>query len=147
MARKKTFLFLMMFFVLQNNNVSAQSLSSNRTKQQARQNKEQSFADTQRKIFDITSWAGANISELLNKWGQYTSKSLLPNGLTVYRFESNYSGSGGSYDLGYVVTDPYGNVIASKESKDNTYSYNFTDFYEFFVDKNNLIIHVKTGTK
>jgi hypothetical protein len=37
--------------------------------------------------------------------------------------------------------------MATKAAKDNTYAYNFTDFYEFYVDKSNTIIHVKTGTK
>lgn len=128
-------------------NICAQSIASNRTKMQARQNKEQSFADIQRKTFNITSWAGSNISELLSKWGKFTSKIVMPNGLTVYKYENNYSGSGGTYTPGYVVTDPFGNVMATKEAKDNTYAYNFTDFYEFYVDKSNIIIYVKTGTK
>jgi hypothetical protein len=30
-----------------------------------------------KKIFNITSWAGANITELINKWGNYTKKPKL----------------------------------------------------------------------
>lgn len=147
MKRIGLLLLMTIFFAMQSENICAQSLASNRTKLQARQNKEQSFADTQRKIFDITSWAGSNIAELLSKWGKYTSKTEMPDGLTVYTFETNYAGSGGSYTPGYVVSDPYGNVLAQKDAEDNTYSYNFTDFYEFYVDKDQIIIHVKTGTR
>jgi len=123
------------------------SLASSRNNAQARENKEKSFADMQRKTFTITSWAGAPISELLSKWGKYTHKTELPTGYVVYTYENNYSGSGGSYTPGYIVTDPYGNIVAQKAAKDNTYSYNFTDYYEFFVDKNQIIVHVKIGTK
>lgn len=147
MKRIITFFIVAFLFIIQAESSCAQSLASNRTKAQARYNKEQSFADLQRKTFSITSWAGSNISELLSKWGKFTNKTVLPNGLTVYTYESNYSGSGGTYTPGYVVTDPFGNVMATKAAKDNTYAYNFTDFYEFYVDKSNTIIHVETGTK
>lgn len=125
----------------------AQSLASNRTRAEGRYNMEQSFADTHRKTFDITSWAGKSITELLTRWGSYTRKNELPNGMAVYIFEKNYAGSGGSFEAGYVVTDPFGNVLAQKKSKDTRYSYDFTDYYEFYTDKNNTIIHVKTGTR
>lgn len=126
---------------------NAQSLASNNTRAQARYNKEKLFADSQRKLFSITSWAGANISELLAAWGNYTRKSELSNGITVYIFESRYSGSGGTYTPGYIVTDPSGNVLAQKTAKDNTYAYDFTDFYEFYADINQRILYVKTGTR
>lgn len=124
----------------------AQTLASNNTRAQARYNKEKSYADSQRKTFRITSWAGANISDLFKKWGSYTKKNVLPNGIVVYIFEYNFSGSGGSYTPGYVVTDQFGNVLEKKAAKDKTYSYNFTDYYRFFVDKNQIIIHVKIGS-
>lgn len=127
--------------------LQAQTLASNNTRAQARYNKEKIYADAQRKIFTVTSWAGSPISNLLAKWGNYTKKNELPNGLKVYSFEYTYSGSGGNYTPGYVVTDQFGNVLEQRAAKDNTYSYNFTEFYEFYVDKNQTIIHVKTGTK
>lgn len=125
----------------------AQSLASNNTRAQARYNKEKIFAEAQRKLFTITSWAGANISDLLTKWGTYTRKSELPNGISVYIFENRYSGSGGSYTPGYVVTDQSGNVVAQKQARDNTFSYDFTEYYEFYTDRTRRIIHVKTGTR
>ena len=126
---------------------NAQSLASNNTRTQARYNKEKLFADSQRKLFSVTSWAGANMSELLAAWGNFTRRSALPNGITVYIFETRYSGSGGTYTPGYIVTDPSGNVLAQKAAKDNTYAYDFTDFYEFYTDKNQRILYVKTGTR
>lgn len=127
--------------------LKAQTLASNNTRAQARYNKEKSYADIQRTIFSITSWAGANVSDLLAKWGNFTKKNELPNGITVYSFENTYSGSGGRYTPGYVVTDQFGNVVEQKAAKDNTYSYNFTEYYEFYVDKSQIIIHVKTGSR
>ncbi|MBN8688137.1 MAG: hypothetical protein J0M10_14015 [Chitinophagales bacterium] len=126
---------------------TAQSLASNNTRAQARYNKEKIFAEAQRKLFTITSWAGANINDLLAKWGTYTRKSELPNGVSVYIFENRFSGSGGSYTPGYVVTDQSGNVVAQKQARDNTFSYDFTEYYEFYSDRTRRIIHVKTGTR
>ena len=83
--------------------IKAQSLASNNTKFDARLNKEKVFADSQRKIFNITSWAGANITELINKWGNFTKKNETPNGYTVYIYETRYSGNGGKYEPGYVA--------------------------------------------
>ncbi len=125
----------------------AQTLASKNTRAQARYNKEKLFADSQRKLFTVTSWAGAAIGDLLASWGNYTGKSELPNGMTVYTFESRYSGSGGRYTPGYIVTDQSGNVVAQKAAKDNTYSYDFTEYYEFYTDKSQRILHVKTGTR
>jgi len=136
------FIFSSLFFL-----VNAQSLANSSSKLDARLNKEKIFAESQRKIFNITSWAGANISELINKWGNYTKKSETPNGYTIYSYETRYSGSGGNYKPGYVVTDQFGNVLHQEASKDNTYSYDFTDFYDFYVDKNNVIIKVNIGTR
>jgi hypothetical protein len=50
---------------------------NSKSKLDARLNKEKIFAEIQRKIFNITSWAGANITELINKWGNYTKKPKL----------------------------------------------------------------------
>ncbi len=127
--------------------LKAQTLASNNTKARARYNKDKVYATTQRKIFNITSWAGASISDLLAKWGNFTRKNELPNGIMVYSFEYTYSGSGGKYTPGYTVTDQFGNVLEEKAGKDNTYSYNFTEYYDFYVDKNQFIIHVKTGNR
>ena len=127
--------------------IKAQSLASNNTKLDARLNKEKVFADSQRKIFNITSWAGANITELINKWGNFTKKNETPNGYTVYIYETRYSGNGGKYEPGYVVSDQFGNILHQEVSKDNRYSYDFTDFYDFYVDKNNVIVKVNTGTR
>jgi len=127
--------------------LNAQTLASNNTRAQARYNKEKIYADAQRKIVNITNWAGANISDLLTKWGNCTKKNTIANGITVYSFEHTYSGSGGNYTPGYIVTDQFGNVLEQKAAKDNTYSYNFTEYYEFYVDKKQSIIHVKTGTR
>ncbi len=127
--------------------IKAQSLASNNTKLGARLNKEKVFADSQRKIFSITSWAGANITELIQKWGNFTKKNETPNGYTVYIYETRYSGSGGKYEPGYVVSDQFGNILHQEVSKDNRYSYDFTDFYDFYVDKDNVIVKVNTGTR
>lgn len=127
--------------------IKAQSLASNNTKLDARLNKEKVFADSQRKIFNITSWAGANITELINKWGNFTKKNETPNGYTVYLYETRYSGNGGKYEPGYVVSDQFGNILHQEVSKDNRYSYDFTDFYDFYVDKNNVIVKVNIGTR
>lgn len=127
--------------------IKAQTLASNNTRAQARYNKEKIFADTQRKVFAVTSWAGANINDLLAKWGNFTRQTMRPDGITVYTFERRYSGSGGSYTDGYTVTDQYGNIVAQKQAKDNTYSYDFTEYYEFYTDQNLRIIHVKTGNR
>ncbi|UBB90723.1 hypothetical protein J4771_05085 [Candidatus Kaistella beijingensis] len=127
--------------------IKAQSLASNNTKLDARLNKEKVFADSQRKIFNITSWAGANITELINKWGNFTKKNETPNGYTVYIYETRYSGNGGKYEPGYVVSDQFGNILHQEVSKDNRYSYDFTDFYDFYVDKNNVIVKVNIGTR
>lgn len=54
--------------------VKAQSLANSNSKLDARLNKEKIFAETQRKTFNITSWAGANITELISKWGNFTEK-------------------------------------------------------------------------
>jgi hypothetical protein len=127
--------------------IKAQSLASNNTKLDARLNKEKVFADSQRKIFNITSWAGANITELINKWGNFTKKNETPNGYTVYIYETRYSGNGGKYEPGYVVSDQFGNILHQEVSKDNRYSYDFTDFYDFSVDKDNVIVKVNIGTR
>ena len=127
--------------------IKAQSLASNNTKLDARLNKEKVFADSQRKIFNITSWAGANITELIDKWGNFTKKNETPNGYTVYIYETRYSGNGGKYEPGYVVSDQFGNILHQEVSKDNRYSYDFTDFYDFYVDKDNVIVKVNTGTR
>ncbi len=144
---KKIIIFISICFITQTSTLFAQSLASNRTKAQSRYNKEKSFADAQRKLYSITSWTGESISTLLKNWGNFTKRSEWQNGIQVYTFENKYSGSGGTYDPGYVVTDQFGNILAQKAGKDNTYSYNFTDYFEFYVDKNQNIIHVKTGTR
>lgn len=141
------FFIIAFCLIATNSELKAQTLASNNTRAQARYNKEKSYADVQRTIFNITSWAGANISDLLAKWGSFTKKKELPNGITVYSFEHTYTGSGGSFTPGYVVTDQFGNVLEQKAAKDNTYSYNFTEYYEFYVDKSQTIIHVKTGAR
>ena len=69
------FFFFFFFFL-----VKAQSLANSSSKLDARLNKEKIFAETHRKTFNITSWAGANITELINKWGNYTKKTETPNG-------------------------------------------------------------------
>lgn len=127
--------------------LKAQTLASNHTRAQARYNKDKLFADAQRKIFTITSWAGATMADLSARWGNFTKKSELPDGTTVYSFEYRYSGNGGTYTPGYTVTDQFGNIAAQKAAKDNTYSYNFADYYDFYVDSTKIIIHVKTGTR
>ena len=127
--------------------VKAQSLANSSSKLDARLNKEKIFAETQRKTFNITSWAGANISELINKWGNYTKKTETPNGYTIYSYETRYSGNGGKYEPGYVITDQFGNILHQESAKDNTYSYDFTDFYDFYVGQNNLIVKVNIGTR
>ena len=127
--------------------VKAQSLANSSSKLDARLNKEKIFAETQRKTFNITSWAGANIAELINKWGNYTKKTETPNGYTIYSYETRYSGNGGKYEPGYVVTDQFGNILHQESAKDNTYSYDFTDFYDFYVGQNNLIVKVNIGTR
>ena len=127
--------------------VKAQSLANSSSKLDARLNKEKIFAETHRKTFNITSWAGANITELINKWGNFTKKNETPNGYTVYIYETRYSGNGGKYEPGYVVTDQFGNILHQEVSKDNRYSYDFTDFYDFYVDKNNVIVKVNIGTR
>ena len=127
--------------------VKAQSLANSNSKLDARLNKEKIFAETQRKTFNITSWAGANIAELINKWGNYTKKTETPNGYTIYSYETRYSGNGGKYEPGYVVTDQFGNILHQESARDNTYSYDFTDFYDFYVAQNNLIVKVNIGTR
>ena len=127
--------------------VKAQSHANSNSKLDARLNKEKIFAEIQRKIFNITSWAGANITELINKWGNYTKKTETPNGYTIYSYETRYSGNGGKYEPGYVVSDQFGNILHQEVSKDNRYSYDFTDFYDFYVDKNNVIVKVNIGTR
>ena len=127
--------------------VKAQSLANSNSKLDARLNKEKIFAETQRKTFNITSWAGANITELINKWGNYTKKTETPNGYTIYSYETRYSGNGGKYEPGDVVTDQFGNILHQESAKDNTYSYDFTDFYDFYVAQNNLIVKVNIGTR
>ncbi|MBN8861727.1 MAG: hypothetical protein J0H92_00055 [Sphingobacteriales bacterium] len=146
--KKTVRLFSLVFYlVVTASKMEAQTLASKNTRAQARYNKEKIYADAQRKIFTITNWAGASISELLTKWGGFTKKNEQPNGITVYIFENHYSGSGGSYRPGYVVTDQFGNVLEQKAAKDNTYSYSLTEYYEFYVDQSQIIIHVKTGTR
>ena len=127
--------------------VKAQSLANSSSKLDARLNKEKIFAETQRKTFNITSWAGANITELINKWGNYTKKTETPNGYTIYSYETRYSGNGGKYEPGYVVTDQFWNILHQESARDNTYSYDFTDFYDFYVGQNNLIVKVNIGTR
>ena len=127
--------------------VKSQSLANSNSKLDARLNKEKIFAETQRKTFNITSWAGANITELINKWGNYTKKTETPNGYTIYSYETRYSGNGGKYESGYVVTDQFGNILHQESVRDNTYSYDFTDFYDFYVGQNNLIVKVNIGTR
>jgi hypothetical protein len=127
--------------------VKAQSLANSSSKLDARLNKEKIFAEIQRKTFNITSWAGVNITELINKWGNYTKKTEIPNGYTIYSYETRYSGNGGKYEPGYVVTDQFGNILHQESAKDNTYSYDFTDFYDFYVGQNNLIVKVNIGTR
>ena len=127
--------------------VKAQSLANSNSKLDARLNKEKIFAEIQRKTFNITSWAGVNITELINKWGNYTKKNEIPNGYTIYSYETRYSGNGGKYEPGYIVSDQFGNIVHQEASKDNTYSYDFTDFYDFYVGQNNLIVKVNIGTR
>ena len=127
--------------------VKAQSLANSSSKLDARLNKEKIFAETQRKTFNITSWAGANITELISKWGNFTRKNETPNGYIVYIYETRYSGNGGKYESGYIVSDQFGNIVHQEASKDNTYSYDFTDFYDFYVGQNNLIVKVNIGTR
>ena len=127
--------------------VKAQSLANSSSKLDARLNKEKIFAKNQRKTFNITSWAGANITELISKWGNITRKNETPNGYIVYIYETRYSGNGGKYEPGYIVSDQFGNIVHQEASKDNTYSYDFTDFYDFYVGQNNLIVKVNIGTR
>ena len=127
--------------------VKAQSLANSSSKLDARLNKEKIFAETQRKTFNITSWAGANITEFISKWGNFTRKNETPNGYIVYIYETRYSGNGGKYEPGYIVSDQFGNIVHQEASKDNTYSYDFTDFYDFYVGQNNLIVKVNIGTR
>ena len=141
--KRNQIILVLMLFVAAPWRSAAQTLATKRTAAEGRFNLEKSFAQSQRKIFDITSWAGADISDLLGRWGNFTRKNQWPNGLMVYTFEQKYSGSGGSYEPGYTVTDQYGNILDEKKSEDTRYSYNFTDVYEFYVDKNGIIIYVK----
>ena len=146
MFRMKKITLILLCFLL-HFLVKAQSLANSNSKLDARLNKEKIFAETQRKTFNITSWAGANITELINKWGNYTKKTKTPNGYTIYSYETRYSGNGGKYEPGYVVTDQFGNLLHQESAKDNTYSYDFTDFYDFYVGQNNLIVKVNIGTR
>ena len=144
----KGIFFIVFYFAISLNViVKAQSLANSSSKLEGRLNKEKIFAETHRKTFNITSWAGANITELINKWGNFTKKNETPNGYTVYIYETRYSGNGGKYEPGYVVSDQFGNILHQEVSKDNRYSYDFTDFYDFYVDKNNVIVKVNTGTR
>lgn len=144
----KGILFIVFYFAISLNViVKAQSLANSNSKLDARLNKEKIFAEIQRKTFNITSWAGVNITELINKWGNYTKKNEIPNGYTIYSYETRYSGNGGKYEPGYVVTDQFGNILHQESAKDNTYSYDFTDFYDFYVGQNNLIVKVNIGTR
>ena len=144
----KGILFIVFYFAISLNViVKAQSLANSNSKLDARLNKEKIFAEIQRKTFNITSWAGANITELINKWGNYTKKTETPNGYTIYSYETRYSGNGGKYEPGYVLTDQFGNILHQEASKDNRYSYDFTDFYDFYVDQNKVIIKVNIGTR
>lgn len=149
--RMRTLVIICFVFALCLNTVNsvlrAQTLASNNTRAQARYNKEKSYAAVQRTVFNITSWAGANISDLVAKWGNFTKVNELSRGIMVYSFEHTYSGSGGSYRAGFLVTDQFGNVVEQKAAKDNTYSYSFTEYYEFYVDINHIIVHVKAGTR
>ena len=146
MFRMKKITLILLCFLL-HFLVKAQSLANSNSKLDARLNKEKIFAETQRKTFNITSWAGANIAELINKWGNYTKKTETPNGYTIYSYETRYSGNGGKYEPGYVVTDQFGNILHQESARDNTYSYDFTDFYDFYVGQNNLIVKVNIGTR
>ena len=144
----KGILFIVFYFAISLNViVKAQSLANSSSKLDARLNKEKIFAETQRKTFNITSWAGANITELISKWGNFTRKNETPNGYIVYIYETRYSGNGGKYEPGYIVSDQFGNIVHQEASKDNTYSYDFTDFYDFYVGQNNLIVKVNIGTR
>ena len=146
MFRMKKITLILLCFLL-HFLVKAQSLANSNSKLDARLNKEKIFAETQRKTFNITSWAGANITELINKWGNYTKKTETPNGYTIYSYETRYSENGGKYEPGYVVTDQFGNILHQESAKDDTYSYDFTDFYDFYVGQNNLIVKVNIGTR
>lgn len=146
MFRMKKITLILLCFLL-HFLVKAQSLANSSSKLDARLNKEKIFAETQRKTFNITSWAGANITELINKWGNYTKKTETPNGYTIYSYETRYSGNGGKYEPGYLVTDQFGNILHQESAKDNTNSYDFTDFYDFYVAQNNLIVKVNIGTR
>lgn len=144
---KTKIIILILIFSSHHFLVKAQSIANNSSKLNARLNKEKIFATSQRKIFNITSWAGTNITELINKWGNFTRKNETPNGYIVYTYETRYSGNGGKYEPGYIVSDQFGNIVHQEASKDNTYSYDFTDFYDFYVDQNGVIIKVNTGTR
>lgn len=144
---KTKIIILILIFSSHHFLLKAQSIANNSSKLEARLNKEKIFATSQRKIFKITSWAGTNITELINKWGNFTRKNETPNGYIVYTYETRYSGNGGKYEPGYIVSDQFGNIVHQEASKDNTYSYDFTDFYDFYVDQNGVIIKVNTGTR
>ena len=144
---KTKIIILILIFSSHHFLVKAQSIANNSSKLNARLNKEKIFATSQRKIFNITSWAGTNITGLINKWGNFTRKNETPNGYIVYTYETRYSGNGGKYESGYIVSDQFGNIVHQEASKDNTYSYDFTDFYDFYVDQNGVIIKVNKGTR
>jgi hypothetical protein len=49
--------------------------------------------------------------------GELYQKNETPNGYTIYSYETRYSGNGGKYEPGYVVTDQFGNILHQESPK------------------------------
>lgn len=108
---------------------------------------ETDYAKNARWKFNITSWAGQPVTNLIRSWGAYTSRVSTEDGGYLCTYINTHSGSGGSYTSGYTVYDGYGNVVDHRPDSNTLYSYSYSDIYEIFVDKNNIIAEVKVSMK
>ncbi len=108
---------------------------------------DQSFARGVRENFNIGSWVGEKIADLISSWGAPSRVSTDGAGGRIYVYESTYTNSGSNYTNGYVVTDGYGNVTASRPSSGSSWSNNYTNFKEVYVDGQGKITRIKTGTR
>lgn len=104
-------------------------------------------ANAARAKFNTTSWYGLQISEYIKAAGPYTRAIDDGAGGKIVIYENSSSGVAGSYTPGYTVTNGYGQVVEQRNTVDNRYAYSYTNFRDIYIDAQNRITNIKTGTR
>lgn len=104
-------------------------------------------AELARSSFNVSSWVGGKLPDLIASWGPPTRTVSDEAGGQIVVYETFRSGTSGSYTPGYTVTNGFGQVVEQKRSVDTRSSYSFTQYSDVYVDKNNVVTKINRGNR